>query len=299
MGRCRPVRRLERGLRTSAYDFAVNAALRALLGTAQLMPYARRVAFVGGLTRSVVAPLAGYHRRSDANLRLIFPGMGIEDRRRIARAAADNAGRTLVEIFSGSEFIERVRGAPCIGPGHAAIAEARAAGRPVILVSGHFGNYDVPRAWFAARSVEVGGLYKPLANQAFNEAYVDAISGVSTPVFERGRRGLGQMVAFLKGGGVLGVLFDQRIPKAESLDFLGQPARTAFSAADLALKYDALMVPVYGQRRPDGLSFEFAAEAPIPHTDARTMMQAATDSLAARVRAAPGQYFWIHRRWKA
>jgi len=286
-------------VRRPSYDTAVNAALRGLLGVARLMPYDRRVAFIGAVTRGLVAPLAGYHRRSDANLRLVFPEMPPAERRRIARAAADNAGRTLAEIFSGEEFIERVRDARCTGPGHAAVAEARAAGRPVILVSGHFGNYDVPRGWFAARGVEVGGLYKPLANQAFNEAYVEAISRVSRPVFERGRRGLGQMVGFLKEGGVLGVLFDQRIPKAETLDFLGHPARTAFSAAELALKYDALMVPVYGIRQPDGLGFEFAAETPVPHTDARTMMQAATDSLAARVRAMPGQYFWIHRRWKA
>jgi KDO2-lipid IV(A) lauroyltransferase len=285
-------------VRRAAYDTAVNAALRGLLGVAGAMPYDRRVAFVGAVTRRLVAPLAGYHRRSDANLRLIFPDMPAAARRRIAHAAADNAGRTLAEIFSGAEFIDRVRDAPATGPGHAAIAEARAAGRPVILVSGHFGNYDVPRAWFAARGVQVGGLYKPLANQSFNEAYVEAIAGVSTPVFERGRRGLGQMVTFLREGGVLGVLFDQRIPKAATLDFLGQPARTAFSAAELCLKYDALMVPVYGIRGPDGLSFEFAAEAPIPHSDARTMMQAATDSLAARVRSDPGQYFWIHRRWK-
>ncbi|MCX7645624.1 MAG: lysophospholipid acyltransferase family protein [Rhodobacteraceae bacterium] len=285
-------------MRRPSYDTAVNAALRGLLGIARMMPYERRIPFVGAVTRGLVAPIAGYHRRSEANLRLVFPAMPPAERRRIARAAADNAGRALAEIFSGAEFIDRIREAPATGPGHAAIAEARAAGRPVILVSGHFGNYDVPRGWFAARGVEVGGLYKPLANQAFNEAYVAAIARVSTPVFERGRKGLGQMIGFLREGGVLGVLFDQRIPRAETLDFLGHPARTAFSAAELALKYDALMVPVYGIRQPDGLSFEFAAEPPIPHGDPRTMMQAATDSLAARVRARPEQYFWIHRRWK-
>ena len=45
-------------------------------------------------------------------------------------------------------------------------------------------------------------------------------------------------------------------------------------------------------------SAEIATEVPVPHSDARTMMQAVSDSLAARVRAHPEQYFWIHRRWK-
>lgn len=285
-------------MRPSLHDRFVNRALRVLIGGAMLLPFDRRSAFFGWLTRNVVAPIAGYHRRSRANLRLIFPDMPEDERERIARAAADNAGRTLVEIFSGREFTERAGAAAVSGPGLAAIEAARAAGRPVIMVSGHIGNYDVPRGYFASRGVEVGGLYKPLANEAFNEAYVAAIAGVNEPVFERGRRGLGRMVGFLREGGMLGVLFDQRMPQGEPLDFLGQPALTALSAAELALKYDALLVPVYGLRRPDGSGFDFITEAPVPHSDARTMMQAVTDSLAARVRAAPEQYFWIHRRWK-
>jgi KDO2-lipid IV(A) lauroyltransferase len=285
-------------LRQTVYDWTVNRLLRLVLGAAMLLPYDRRVAFVGAVTRRVIAPLAGYHRRSRANLEMIFPDLPAADRERIAQAAADNAGRTLVEIFSGTDFVARARQARVSGPGMAAIEAARKAGRPVILVSGHLGNYDIPRGYFAAEGAEVGGLYKPLANEAFNELYVAAIAGVSAPVFESGRRGLAQMVTFLKEGGMIGVLFDQRMPKTGTLEFLGHPARTALSAAELALKYQALMVPVYGIRQPDGLSFELIAEAPIPASDAEAMMQAASDSLAAQVRAHPEQYFWIHRRWK-
>ena len=285
-------------MRQTARDWAIDRGLRALLAGAMRLDYDRRVALVGALTDRLIAPLAGYHRRSHANLALILPDLPAADRTRLAHAAADNAGRTLVEIFSGAEFVDRARTARATGPGLAAIRAARAEGRPVILLSGHIGNYDVPRGFFAAEGVAVGGLYKPLANAGFNEVYVSAINRVGGPAFERGRRGLGQMVAFLRQGGMLGLLFDQRLPQGEVLDFLGHPARTALSAAELALKYEALLVPVYGLRQPDGLSFEFAAEDPIPPSDPRRMMQAASDSLAARVRAHPEQYFWIHRRWR-
>jgi Kdo2-lipid IVA lauroyltransferase/acyltransferase len=282
----------------SLYDRSVNFFLRLLLGGAMWLSYPHRVRLVGWVTSRVIGKLAGYQRRARENLGLIFPTMPEPERARIAEASVDNAGRTMAEIFSGAEFIARARAARVTGPGMEAITAARAAGRPVILVSGHFGNFDVPRGYFAAEGVDVGGLYKPLANEAFNAAYVAAISGVNLPVFERGRRGLAAMVTFLKRGGMIGVLFDQRIAQGEPLDFLGEPALTALSAAEMALKYDALMVPVFGIRQPDGLSFELATEAPIAHADARTMMQAASDSLAARVRATPEQYFWIHRRWK-
>lgn len=263
-----------------------------------MLPYRWRVPLVGWITRAVVAPAAGYIRRSEENLALIFPDMPGPARSRLARAAADNAGRTLIEVFSDRDFIAHAGNARVSGPGMAAIEAARAEGRPVILISGHIGNYDVLRGWFAARGIDVGGLYKPLSNEAFNEVYERAISAVNGPIFERGRRGLGRMVTHLRDGGLLFLLFDQRIPHGEPLDFLGQPALTALSAAEMALKYDAVLVPVYGIRQPDGLDFELATEAPIPHSDPRAMMQALSDSLAARVRAHPEQYFWIHRRWK-
>jgi KDO2-lipid IV(A) lauroyltransferase len=66
----------------------------------------------------------------------------------------------------------------------------------------------------------------------------------------------------------------------------------------MALKYDALVVPVYGRRLPDGLNFELIFERPIAHTTPPEMTQALNDSLEAQVRADMKQWLWIHRRWR-
>jgi KDO2-lipid IV(A) lauroyltransferase len=137
-----------------------------------------------------------------------------------------------------------------------------------------------------------------MKNPAFNAHYVRAMAQFGSPLFPRGRSGLGGMVRHLKSGGMLGMLIDQAMQHGEMLSFLGKPARTALSAAELALKYDALLVPSYGIRQPDGLSFRIIVEPPIPVTDARRMTQALNDSLSALVRRHPDQWFWIHRRWK-
>ena len=89
------------------------------------------------------------------------------------------------------------------------------------------------------------------------------------------------------------LLFDQHVMHAPILDFMGEPARTALSAAELALRYDALLIPFYGIRQPDGLSFQTLLEAPVPHSDAQTMTQAINDSLAAQVAKRPEQWFWV------
>jgi len=277
---------------------AVNLAARALIGGLRLLPYGPRIRAMGWTMAHVVAPLAGWRRRIRANLAHVFPDLPETEVRRLVRAVPDNTGRSLMEIYSGGEFIEHVRDLVPKGNGVEALRQARDEGRPVILVTGHFGNYDAPRAWLVANGYPVGGLYNPMRNAAFNAHYVAAISRIGTPVFPRGRHGLAEMVRHLRSGGMVGMVIDQYMGHGAMLDFLGRPAPTALSAAEMALKYGALLVPIYGIRRPDGLSFDIEIEPPFPGSDPVALTQALNDSLAAQVRAHMGQWFWIHRRWK-
>ena len=279
-------------------DWLVNAALRGIIGAALLLPYAMRVRASGWLFSRILSPLAGYHRRIRDNLAMIVPDMPADEVARLMRAVPDNVGRTLIEIYSGAEFIKHVTSTALSGPGLAALDAAHAANRPVILVTGHFGNYDASRAALIARGYPVGALYNPMSNRYFNSHYVNAMASIGTPLFARGKPGLAGMVKFLRGGGMLGLLIDQRMHKGEKLSFFGHDALTALSAATLALKYDALVVPTYGVRRDNGLDFDIIIEAPIPHGPPEAMTQALNDSLEAIVRQHMDQWFWIHRRWK-
>jgi KDO2-lipid IV(A) lauroyltransferase len=97
---------------------------------------------------------------------------------------------------------------------------------------------------------------------------------------------------------MLGLLMDQAMRHGAPLTFFDQTAMTALSAAELALKYDALVIPTYAVRQRDGLSFQIIVEAPIPHGTPESMTQALNDSLESIVRQNIDQWFWIHRRWK-
>lgn len=67
----------------------------------------------------------------------------------------------------------------------------------------------------------------------------------------------------------------------------------------MALRYDALLIPFYGIRNTDGLTFRCVMEDPIPHSDALTMTQAMNDSISARIKSHPDQWLWVARRWRA
>jgi KDO2-lipid IV(A) lauroyltransferase len=289
---------MEQGRRFKLGDRVQDRALRLLIWLMLRLPYSWRVPFCGWVVGRIVGPLAGYDRRVRENLARILPDLPEAEVRRLMRAVPNNVGRTLIEMYSGKEFVDRATRYPLTGPGLADLAEAAAAKRPVIIISGHFGNYDAARAALIKQGYPFGGLYRRMNNPWFNEHYVAAISKIGEPLFARDKKGMAGMIRFLRAGGMLGLLIDQHMSHGARLSFFGHDAMTALSAAEMAQKYDALIVPVYAIRLENGLDFRIVVEKPIPPGTPEEQTQALNDSLEALVRQHLDQWLWIHRRWK-
>ena len=274
------------------------ALLSLLLGGLCLLPYRWRVPLGGRLGRALLS-VGTSRKRIGRNLQLIFPDRSEAARQAIGRAAADNIGRVVIEVWSGMTFIRHAAAARLSGPGLAALRAAHEAGRPVIFATAHFGNYYAVRIALAAQGMAHATIYKPLENPSLDARYIRACNLAEGEMLAMGRRGLLRTREILRQGGKLALLFDYATPDQPTLPFLGQPTPTATSAADLALKHDALLIPIYGTRQPDGLSFRVEVEEPIPHGDPVEMTRALNASATARIMAAPGQWFWPLQRWKA
>lgn len=283
---------------TEFTDEYTGRALRGLIKGVMRLPYAQRVAAMGNAMRLAIGPLAGYRRRAEAQLALIYPDMSLDMRRHIANGVCDNFGRTIIENFSHVELSKHLKSTRATGDGLQHLAIAAQENRPVVFVTGHFGNHEAPRHVLSHMGYTVGGLYRPMANRHFNEYYARTMTSWGGPVFEQGARGTIGFARHIKSGGMGTLLFDVNNDAGTPVPFLGQPAMTATSAADIALKFDALVLPYFGTRQPDGLSFQVEVEAPIPHSDPVKMMIEMNDRLGARVEKYPKQWFWVHRRWK-
>lgn len=277
---------------------ATNALARVLLGATLSLPYPARVRFVGWAVSTFVAPLAGWRKRVRNNLAYVAPELPQKEVRRIAGKVCNNVGRTLIEIYSGDAFVQRVLKSQISGPGHAALDQARANGQPCVLVTAHLGNYDAVRGKLSREGYAMAALYRPMENKGFNAHYVDAISEVAKPVYPTDARGITSLVRHLKEGGNIGIVADVGSTNAPVLRFFDKPAHTPLSAAEWALKYNAVMIPVFGIRKQDGLNFRIHVGDPIPHSTPEGMMQAYNDIVEAIVRTHMDQWFWVHRRWK-
>jgi KDO2-lipid IV(A) lauroyltransferase len=283
----------------SVMDRIANSTFLAIIAMARLLPYERRIPAMGWVFSRIIAPVAGWRTRIRDNLQLAPPDLTKPEVEALVRAVPDNAGRSLAEIYAGEEFTRRIHDAdPLEGPGLPALEAAFEEGRPVILACAHFGNYDAMRAALTGRGWPVGALYRPMNNQAFNRHYIPAITAIAEPIFPRGRSGFTAMLRFLKGGGGLALGFDQYLRDGAELRFFDLPTKTVLTPAELAARYDALLVPIAGIRQPDGLSFRVHVGNPVKQDEPRQMMQALNDDLEVLIRQHMDQWFWIHRRWK-
>lgn len=284
--------------RRTPADWVVNALFQAVLGAARALPYAQRVALIGWLTRRVLGPITGFRTRAMAQLAYIWPELSATERRAIADASLDNLGRSVIEQYSAPDLIARAKTWEPSGAGWEAAEAARNAGRPILFVSGHFGNYQAFRSAMNQRGYQMGGLYRPMNNGYVNAHYVETMRAFGGPAFPRGRRGVAQFLRHIKSGGQCAILLDQYFADGVRVDFLGKPAPTALTGAEMALRHDALVVPIFARRRANGLDFDILVDAPIPHDTAEAMTQAISDAISRRICETPDQWLWVHRRWK-
>jgi Kdo2-lipid IVA lauroyltransferase/acyltransferase len=277
-----------------------HVAIMGFFGAMWLVPYRLRNRWVGACLRGLLGRLLGYRKRVMDNMTLIYPEMPEARKLEIADQVLDNAGRTFTENMFPAQFQAHDPEIKLHGLGLEAVLQAHKDGRPIMFYSGHFGNHEAFRAALFKHGIKVGGMVRRMANPYFDVQYKRMlhINGRGGPVFEADKHGTLAMVKSLKTGTALVLLLDLAVSHGMAVTFMGKPVFCSVTAASFALKTNALFVPYFSMRNRDGESFSVEIGRPIEHSDAETMTREATKSLEERVHADPGNWFWIHRRWK-
>ncbi len=195
--------------------------------------------------------------------------------------------RALVDV-EGERHVERVRDMP----------------GGAVLVSGHFGNWELIGAWLSAIGFDVSYLVKTQANARVDRLQNDLRNRAGVGVIRTGPS-IKELVRVLRGGGLVGLLGDQHAGSGGLvMDVLGRPASVFRGAAALAWRLRCPLVTGFLVRRPDGRHVLHVGEPilPDPEWDEETavgeMTRLHTQRLEEMIRRHPEQYFWVHRRWK-
>jgi KDO2-lipid IV(A) lauroyltransferase len=278
-------------------DAAVGHGVRALLAGMSLLPWQARLDVAGRLGRLALAASPKLRRRIHANLAHVMPDLDAAARRQLVRAVGDCFGRTALELFQSEAFERAANWSPPEGPGREAVEAALAQRRGLLVVSGHFGGWEAIRHWFRLAGAPCATVYRRLDNPRLDALYRASVERTGGPALPRGRGVARRLLRHLAEGGVVALLVDQYQASAPRLDFLGRPAPTTVIPAALALRSGAALVPAFAPRSRDGRRIAIHFAPPVPPSTPEAMMQTVNDALAAQVRAHPGQYYWLHRRW--
>ncbi|HOX90001.1 MAG TPA: 4'-phosphopantetheinyl transferase superfamily protein [Burkholderiaceae bacterium] len=186
---------------------------------------------------------------------------------------------------------------------------ARDQGKGILILTGHFGNWEVSTTAGIAHFPELHGrihfVRRPIKPEWLDRLVTRRFEEAGFGVFSK-RESLDAMLEALARGEAVVLPFDQHAapPDGIAVEFLGHPAWTFKSLAIIALATGAPVLPGSSWREPDGrhvLRFEEPL-APIEHrstTEAiRLNTRAYNQALERLVARHPEQWYWVHRRWK-
>jgi KDO2-lipid IV(A) lauroyltransferase len=186
---------------------------------------------------------------------------------------------------------------------------ARDQGKGILILTGHFGNWEVSTTAGIALFPEMRGKFhfvrRPVKPAWLDRLVTRRFNQAGFGVFSK-RDSLDAMLDCLAHGDAVVLPFDQHAgpPDGIEVDFLGHPAWTFKSLAIIALSTGAPVLPGASWREPDGrhvLRFE-APFSPIEHDNTseaiRLNTRAYNAALERLVVRHPEQWYWVHRRWK-
>jgi KDO2-lipid IV(A) lauroyltransferase len=284
------------------------SAAKSVLATLSLMPahVAMRIGRgMGWLAYNLAADL---RRTGATNLRLAFPEKSDEERARLLRECFDNLGR-LLGFFSQMSSRSRKELKDLIEvQGMENLVAAKAIhGNRLILYTGHLGAWELT-------SFGVGLFGHPftfLVRRIDNSRIEDMVDRVRTRFGNKTIDKLSAARSMLKilrsGETPLGLLPDLNTLDDEAIfvDFFGVPAATTFVVAKLAVRMQTPLVPVFAPWSEEKRKYLLIVEPPIPpdctgdeEADVRQLTIKLTERIENRIREYPGQWLWIHRRWK-
>lgn len=224
--------------------------------------------------------------------------------RQTARDFYRNLGMTLVEFLASGHRSSDDLKRNVVLEGTEHIEALASAGRGGILMSGHFGNFELllPRA--AVQGWRVNGIVKPQSNRLIDRFHNSIRAKEGVGIIPTGGS-FARSLAAIKRGEFVGLLGDQDAGgKGQFVEFLGRPASVNRGAATMAVKAGCPIILAFSFRQPDNTHLLRIAP-PLEadpgwdeETAIRRLTEMHTQRLEAAVREAPAMYYWVHRRWK-
>jgi KDO2-lipid IV(A) lauroyltransferase len=293
--------------RNDILDRLTYRALRLVVSAMQCWPVELNLALARRFADLYFRLVRRHRERAVGNIRRSFPELSPAQHERLARESIRQLFCLGVEVMFTTRLItiDTVARYVDLGDVGRTLKLLLDRHRGLIMLTGHYGNWEVLGYALATLGFKTTSVARPLDNPYINAWLLGVREKQGQKIIAK-KGATDEVVQTLEARGVVGLIADQNAgPKGIFVDFFGRKASTYKSIALLAMQYNVPVVIGYARRVKRKFQFEVGTTDVIHPADwqdqpdpLRYITQRYTAAIEQFVRDDPGQYLWVHRRWK-
>ncbi len=189
--------------------------------------------------------------------------------------------------------------------GEEILVKVKKAGKPVIFISAHLANFEIMAMELEKKNINLAAIYRPLNNFFLNPFMVYLRKKyLCKNQVKKGLIGTRETINYIKNNNSIALMVDQRVGESERYPFFGVPAHTTTIPAQLALKYDLEIIPIFLERKGENF-FKMEIQQPIKYEktqnsdkDKKSITIEINRIIEEMILKNPSQWIWTHSRWK-
>lgn len=297
---------MARPLSTRCVDLLAYVAVRVVICIIQALPRDRCEQWARRLSDFLANRVRIRRQVVRDNLRQAFPGFSVDERRETARKMWEHLLLMVVEIAHANRVIHKTTWRRSLRiHGMEDFVRTLWLDRPKVILSGHYGNFELAAYLFGLFGFRIFSVARELDNPLLDRFVTDFRESRGQRILPK--KGSAPDVALvLEENGAIGLLGDQAAgPRGCWVEFFGRPASVHKAIGVFALSSSAPVMVCSATRRGGLFDYDLRLEGIAdPATggaetaDLTALSQWYTSLLERAVRREPGQYWWVHRRWR-
>ena len=266
----------------------------------------RNASHLGSVLGRAIGPLFRSKKIIKQNIKI---GLGEIDKKKeaeIINSMWSNIGRTFAEYVFLKDFklnktnFDHIK---ITGVNHLDVIKKN--NEPVIFYSAHLANFELMAMEIDKFGIKCAAIYRPLNNIFLNPLMEYLRMKYICPTqIPKGRMGMREIISRINDGYSIALMMDQRVSEGQKVPFFNKPAFTTTIPAQLALKYDCKLVPIFLERK-ESVYFEMTIHEPYKiektgndEDDTKNITLKINQVIEKMIVKNPTQWIWSHNRWK-
>ena len=266
----------------------------------------RNASNLGGILGRTIGPLFRSKKIIKQNIKTGLGEIDEQKESEIINSMWSNIGRTFSEYVFLKDFkFNKTNFDHMKIIGSEYLNEIKKSNKPVFFYSGHFANFELMAMELEIFGIKTAAIYRPLNNFFLNPLmeYL-RIKYICPNQIPKGRSGMREVVSRFKNNYSIALMVDQRVGEGPRINFFGKPAQTTTIPAQLALRYNCKLVPIF-LKRVGNINFEMIVHQPYEisktgndEQDINNITLKINQIIEKMIIENPTQWLWSHNRWK-